>query len=91
MNAHEFLKALNAKLDPAAATEGKSGAAAAGGTKKAVAAARGAVFGRVSGLQRMTVFGLKYCQISKKTVGLLEVCYVLFYLKLNVTVSLFAN
>jgi hypothetical protein len=42
--------------------------------KKAVASSKGAVLlGRTNGLHRMTVFGLKYAHLSRRTVALLEV------------------
>lgn len=71
--AHEFLRAFNAKLDPAGSGPlGKATTAAA--VKKAMAQSKGAVLlGRQSGLHKMTTFGMKYCQLSKRTVALLEV------------------
>lgn len=66
MLVYEFLRAFNQKLDPAAS---KSLSAA----KKVAAASKAILLGRQNGLHRITTFGLKYCHISKKSVGLLEV------------------
>jgi hypothetical protein len=47
--------------------------------KKAVASSKGAVLlGRTNGLHRMTVFGLKYAHLSRRTVALLEVSVTTF-------------
>lgn len=78
--AHEFLRTFNTKLDPAgtgplAATgPGKAGTTSVAAIKKAAASNKTAVLlGRTNGLHRMTVFGLKYAQLSRRTVALLEV------------------
>jgi hypothetical protein len=71
--AFEFLRSFNAKLDPASTLPAGATATAAA-IKKAVTASRTAVLlSRQSALHRMTVFGLKYCQLSKRSVSLLEV------------------
>lgn len=66
MLVYEFLRAFNQKLDPAAS---KNISAA----KKVAAASKAILLGRQNGLHRVTTLGLKYCHISKKSVGLLEV------------------
>ena len=76
MVAYEFLRALNATLDPAGAASAVGGTKSKSAAKKTAvssSAAKGAVLGRLSGLHRMTAFGLKYCHLSKRTVELLAV------------------
>lgn len=66
MLVYEFLRAFNQKLDPAASKHISA-------AKKVAAASKAILLGRQNGLHRVTAFGLKYCHISKKSVGLLEV------------------
>ena len=66
MQAFEFLKSLNQRLDPAA-SKGVSAA------KKVAAASKAILLGRQNGLQRVTTFGLTLAHLSKKSVGQLEV------------------
>jgi len=74
MVAFEFLRAFNAKLDPASAPSSGGGAKNKAAAKKSAAAsAKGAMLGRFSGLHGMAAFGLTFCHISKKTVELLSV------------------
>lgn len=75
MVAFEFLRAFNAKLDPASASAPSGGGAKnkASAKKSASASAKGAVLGRHSGLHGMAAFGLTFCHVSKRTVELLGV------------------
>lgn len=82
MLVYEFLKAFNQKLDPAASR-------AVGAAKKVAAASKAILLGRQNGLHRMTAFGLKYCHISKKSVGLLEVLLLRCLLSIIFWVNLF--
>jgi hypothetical protein len=71
--AFEFLRTFNSKLDPSGGLMNK-GTVSTAAIKKAVASSKGAVLlGRTNGLHRMTVFGLKYAHLSRRTVALLEV------------------
>lgn len=72
MVAYEFLRAFNAKLDPATGTLSETKGKAVS-KKSSAAAVKGAALGRLRGLHGMTVFGLVYSHISKKAVELLRV------------------
>ena len=67
MRAYEFLKAINAKLDPAE----KDLVTKISGKK--TAKLRSAIPGRENALHHIAVLGLKLCLLSKKSVEQLKV------------------
>jgi hypothetical protein len=73
LSAHDFLRSFSLKLDPSSGHGEGSGMKASQKRKAAVEAIKVAALGRSNSLHRMSVFGLKYCQLSKKSVAFLEV------------------